>query len=93
MRTRVSALPWTHFHASKSGRITGFTLGSCEVCGGAVMEGNSITLMESVSRLKRLGLVQMQECPPDVWWVEAIDATACTTCIDAEANKGWGVLD
>jgi hypothetical protein len=92
MRGRT-ALPWTHFNVSESGSITGFTKGSCEVCAGDVTEGNAITLMESVARLKRLGLVQAEVCPPDIWWVDAIGATACTTCIDNPNNKGWGVLD
>ena len=88
-----TALPWTHFNVSKSGRVTAFNLGSCEVCGGNVMEGDNLTLMETVGRLKRLGLIKMEVCPPDIWWVDAIGCTACTTCIDDAVNKGWGVID
>ena len=92
MKVRM-VLPWSHFSVADSGRVTAFNLGSCEVCKGEVMEGGDINLMESVSRLKRLGLVQMKVCPPDIWWVDAIGATACTPCIDKAENKGWGVID
>ena len=81
----MSSLPWSHFHIAQDGRITGFSLESCEQCGEPTMAANSITLVEKPARLRRLGMKQMDTLPPEEFYVEELDGCACENCIHATA--------
>jgi len=76
-----SQLLWSHFYVAQNGRITGFCLEKCEQCGRDTQAANSITLCEPVSRLLSLGLVQSPTLPPEEYYVEEFEATACEHCI------------
>ncbi len=81
-----SRLPWSHFYVARDGRITGFNIEACEQCGKPTQAANSITLCESVKRLRSLGLTQSMTLPPEEYYVEEFEGSACEDCIPAATN-------
>lgn len=77
----MSAIPWSHFYVAPDGRITLFTLGDCEHCGGATCEPNAVGGMDSFGVYVNLGLRELENLPPEIWFDEELGHTTCDDCV------------
>jgi hypothetical protein len=71
----------THY-CNMGSYMLGFTLSSCENCGGPVQSAEgAVNLIEPESRMASLGLEKFDGAPPaDEYYSEAIEGCACDSC-------------
>ena len=83
----TSRLPWNRYHIDADGRITGLTVGHCPQCGGNVTEPNSVTLCETPTKLRKLGLYEIAYLPPELSF-DCEDDCVCENCVTVN-NESW----
>jgi hypothetical protein len=70
----------THFYVDpQSGKITAFSLDSCETCGHLIQAANSLTLLDP-ALLVRFGMVESDVLPPTGWHDEDTGMEVCEVC-------------